>query len=427
MEIEKIYSCFLRSEGLTTDTRKITKGQMYLALKGPNFNGNAFAAQALEAGASFVVLDEKPDFQHPGILLVANGLEALQELAHHHRQVWGKPILAVCGSNGKTTTKELIFAALSSEKKIFSTPGNLNNHIGVPLCLLQLQEHHEMAIIEMGANHPGEIAELCRIANPDTGLITNVGKDHLEGFGTIENTAMANAELFDYLEEKGGLAFINTRDEWNLKLEHKISRRFRFPHSDDDFVCNLSSNGFFLSIEVPGFSPAETRLTGTYNFHNVAAALAISRYYGIGMKNALHAVCTYSPSNNRSQLIEKESNIIISDAYNANPSSVLAALENLLALKGDHKWALLGDMLELGPDSENEHALLGQWAKRHPQIQYVVVGPEMRAFASACPAALYFQNKPDFENYLEKNRINNALILLKGSRSMKMESAIPFL
>ncbi len=427
MEIEKIYSCFLRSEGLTTDTRKIAKGQMYLALKGPNFNGNAFAAAALEAGASFVVVDEKPDFQDPRILLVGDGLKTLQELGHYHRQNWGKPVVAVCGSNGKTTTKELIFAALSSEKKIFSTPGNLNNHIGVPLCLLQLKEEHEMAVIEMGANHAGEIAELCRIADPDTGLITNIGKDHLEGFGTIENTAMANAELFDYLEEKGGLAFINTLDEWNLKLQKKVSRTFRSPKAGDDVEVRLLPSGFFLKIEVPGQKAGETRLTGSYNFHNLATALAVAAFYHISEEKALEAICRYLPSNNRSQLIEKESNTIISDAYNANPSSVLAALENLLALAGKEKWALLGDMLELGKESEAEHALLGKWACGHPEIHFMVVGPAMKAFADACPGAIYFPEKSDFEAHLEQKKIRNAVILLKGSRGMKMESAIPFL
>jgi UDP-N-acetylmuramoyl-tripeptide--D-alanyl-D-alanine ligase len=427
MEIEKIYSCFLRSAGITTDTRKIAKGQMFLALKGPNFNGNAFAAQALEMGAAFVVLDEKPDFEDPRIVFVQDGLKALQDLGHHHRQVWGKPLIAVCGSNGKTTTKELIFCALSSEKKVFSTPGNLNNHIGVPLSLLQIKDEHEMAVIEMGANHPDEIAELCEIAQPDSGLITNIGKDHLEGFGSIENTAQANGELFDFLEKNGGIAFINSADEWNRILAQKVSRKFTFPGAKDDFEVKLLPSGFFLSLQVPGFEVKQTKLMGLYNFHNLATALAVAQYYGINMEKALDAVCAYSPSNNRSQLIEKESNIIISDAYNANPSSVLAALENLLSLPNSGKWAFLGDMLELGADSEKEHGLLGSWAAEHSEIQFVVVGPEMRAFAQACPSAHYFESKEAFEAFLSQSKIKDSVILLKGSRGMKMETALSYL
>jgi UDP-N-acetylmuramoyl-tripeptide--D-alanyl-D-alanine ligase len=426
MQTEILYSCFLRSAGLNTDTRTLQAGQMYLALKGENFNGNLFAGRALEMGAAFVVCDEKPDVTDKRILLVEDGLKALQDLARHHREVWGGRVIAVCGSNGKTTTKELITRALGAEKKVFATPGNLNNHIGVPLSLLRIQPEHELAVIEMGANHAGEIAELCEIARPDSGLITNIGKDHLEGFGSIENTAEANAELFDFLERNEGLAFINTSDEWNLRLQHRTLRQFTFPGETDDAFCRLLPSGFFLRIET-AHGIAESRLTGKYNFHNLACALAVAKYYGIAEKNALEAVCSYEPGNNRSQLIDTGRNRIISDAYNANPSSVLAALENLAEVSSSQKWAVLGDMLELGADSEKEHAELGEWASAHPEIIFFVVGKEMQAFAAACPQARYFSEKVALEEFLKEENPSEKIILLKASRGMKLETLLPLL
>lgn len=427
METELLYSCFLRSAGVNTDTRSLQSGQMFWALKGENFNGNLFAAKALELGAAFVVCDEMPDFNDKRLLMVKDGLKSLQELSRHHRQVWGKEVIAVCGSNGKTTTKELITRALSAEKNVYATPGNLNNHIGVPLSLLRLEGAHEIAVIEMGANHAGEIAELCEIALPDSGLITNIGKDHLEGFGSIENTADANAELFDFLNKNGGTAFINTSDEWNLRLRNRITQQYTFPSEADDAVCSLASSGFFLKIKTPETGELESRLTGKYNFHNLACALAVSKFYGIHPQKAIEAVCAYEPGNNRSQLIQTERNRVIADAYNANPSSVLAALENLAELNEEGKWAILGDMLELGLDSEKEHALLGKWASQHPEIRFIVTGDEMKAFAAACSHALYYSSKKELEVFLETEFPSGKIILLKGSRGMKLESLLPLL
>lgn len=426
MQTEILYSCFLRSSGLNTDTRSLQAGQMFLALKGGNFNGNQFAATALQAGAAFVVCDEWPGFDDKRILMVEDGLKALQELARHHRLVWGKPVIAVCGSNGKTTTKELITRALGAERRVFATPGNLNNHIGVPLSLLRIQPEHEMAVIEMGANHAGEIAELCEIALPDTGLITNIGKDHLEGFGTIENTAEANAELFDFLERNSGMAFINTADEWNIRLRSRVSRNFTFPAAEDDYSCRLLPSAFFLELETEDGS-ATCRLTGKYNFHNLACALAIAGYYGISGPGALEAVSSYEPGNNRSQLIETGRNRVISDAYNANPSSVLAALKNLAEIPAEEKWAILGDMLELGACASREHAALGTWAASHPEMRFLISGNEMQAFSSECPAALYFPEKAELEDFLKKDRPEGKTILLKGSRGMQLESLLPLL
>lgn len=427
MHIERLYSCFLRSAGICTDTRQLRSGQLFWALKGPNFNGNLFAAAALEAGAAFAVTDEDTGITDPRILRVDDGLRGLQELALHHRQVWGKEIFAVCGSNGKTTTKELITRVLTTRFRVFATPGNLNNHIGVPLCLLQLREEHEMAVLELGANHSGEIAELCRLARPDAGLITNIGKDHLEGFGTIENTALANGELFDFLKSHSGTVILNEDEDWNLYLRSRAGRIFSFPGSGSDSPCQQADSGFFVRFIIPGLGEWESKLTGRYNFHNLAAALAVGRYYGVDPAQAADALCSYEPANNRSQLLETGRNRVICDAYNANPSSMLAALENLVSLDHPKRIAILGDMLELGKDSEREHREMGLWCNRHPEITCWVTGKEMAAFASACPAARYFREKSELENWLSASRPDEALVLLKGSRGLKLESLIGFL
>ena len=412
---------------MNTDTRTLTAGQMFWALKGENFNGNLFAEKALQLGAAFVVTDEDCGISDKRIFRIENGLIGLQDLARHHRQVWGGQVIAVCGSNGKTTTKELITKALSIEKSVFATPGNLNNHIGVPLSLLRIHSQHEIAVIEMGANHAGEIAELCQIALPDSGLITNIGKDHLEGFGTVENTAKANAELFEFLEQNSGIAFINTEDEWNQKLHALVSRNFTFPSETDDAPCKLLPSDFFVKLEFPLAGQMESKLLGAYNFHNLSCALAVAKFYGISSQGALEAVCSYEPGNNRSQLVKTNSNTLISDAYNANPSSVLAALENLAHLPSTEKMAILGDMLELGLDSASEHAALGNWAARHPEISFLITGPEMAAFSKICPEALYFPEKVALERYLEKEKPKNKTILLKASRGMKLETLVPLL
>lgn len=422
-----MYSCFLRSSGVNTDSRSLQPGQMFWALKGPNFNGNSFARKALELGAAYVVVDEDVLPGEKRALKVSDSLVHLQKLAHYHRMVWGKEIIAVCGSNGKTTTKELIYRVLSTQKNVFATPGNLNNHIGVPLSLLQLKEDHEMAIIEMGANHRKEIEDLCYIAEPNSGLITNIGKDHLEGFGNIEGCAKANGELFEFLKNHLGIGFINTSDDWNLKLKVKLDRTFSFPGEADDFQCEMVSGSFFLKIKIPGLDVVETRLTGAYNFNNVASALAVAKYYGIHSESAIQAVAEYVPSNNRSQVVQTKENWIISDAYNANPSSMMAALENLLQVKANKKVAILGDMLELGKSSEREHQTLGEWAQSQTDILFLVVGPEMKAFSKSHSGCHYFEQKADLESHLGKHKITGATVLLKASRGMKLETLIPFL
>jgi len=426
MEIEPLYSAFLRSSGVNTDSRSLKPGQMFWALKGPNFNGNQFARKALELGAAFVVLDEDTGIRDNRILKVKEGLKDLQKLAHHHRLVWGKEVIGICGSNGKTTTKELIYRALSTEKNVFSTFGNLNNHIGVPLSLLMLRPEHDIAVIEIGANHTHEIEDLCYIAEPNSGLITNVGKDHLEGFKTVKNTANANGELFDFLHDNLGTAFINTSDEWNLVLQSKIQKKFTYPKPEDNEQIRLEESDFFLRITYKE-ETATTKLTGKYNFNNLATALAVSSYYKIDPKKALDAVSSYEPSNNRSQVVKTEKNTVISDAYNANPSSVMAALENLSEAKADKKIAILGDMMELGKDSVREHAALGDWAKNNPQIKFIVAGKEMKAFHAKYPSSVYFEYKENLHEYVAQLNPEGELILLKGSRAMKLETLLSYL
>ena len=426
MEIEPLYSAFLRSSGVNTDSRSLKPGQMFWALKGPNFNGNQFARKALELGAAFVVLDEETGIRDNRILKVKEGLKDLQKLAHHHRLVWGKEVIGICGSNGKTTTKELIYRALSTEKNVFSTFGNLNNHIGVPLSLLMLRPEHDIAVIEIGANHTHEIEDLCYIAEPNSGLITNVGKDHLEGFKTVKNTANANGELFDFLHDNLGTAFINTSDEWNLVLQSKIQKKFTYPKPEDNEQIRLEESDFFLRITYKE-ETATTKLTGKYNFNNLATALAVSSYYKIDPKKALDAVSSYEPSNNRSQVVKTEKNTVISDAYNANPSSVMAALENLSEAKADKKIAILGDMMELGKDSVREHAALGDWAKNNPQIKFIVAGKEMKAFHAKYPSSVYFEYKENLHEYVAQLNPEGELILLKGSRAMKLETLLSYL
>lgn len=424
MEMEKLYSCFLRSGGVCTDSRTLKPGQIFFALKGPNFNGNLFAKKALEMGATYTVTDEDMGLKPEQNFLVEDALKTFQELAHYHRMVWGKPVLGICGSNGKTTTKELTARVLQKIHPVFATPGNLNNHIGVPLSLLQLSEAHEFAVIELGANHPGEIAELCRIAHPNFGLITNIGKDHLEGFGTIENTAKANAELFDYLNLHYGLAFLNLDDEWNSKLEAGVKNKICFSSRSDKNELQIRLDKGFLQLATASGLQTGTQLTGWYNAENIKFAFAIGRHFGVPAADILEAIGSYLPQNNRSQWLETRRNQLILDAYNANPSSMLAALENLVMTPAEHKVAILGDMLELGSNSAAEHRLMGEWACQHPGIKFMAVGPEMKAFADACPAALYFSTKDELAEYLSKEPLNQSLILLKASRGLKLETLV---
>lgn len=426
--ISELYARY-QAAGLTvsTDTRQITPGCLFIALKGPRFNGNLFASQALEQGASAVVVDEDLPQADERYFRVPDGLAALQELARYHRQQLAHlVVLGIGGSNGKTTTKELTGAILSRHFRTFTTPGNLNNHIGVPLCVLSLRAEHEVAVLELGANAPGEIAELCHIADPTHGLITNIGKDHLEGFGSVEGVARANSELFLHLKNRRGLVFYNTQEEHIVRMASRLSHKVSYPSPGDDYPCELLGASPFVRVRVPGTEVEITsQLVGDYNFANIATALCVARHLGVPLAKAQEAIEAYQPANMRSQVLEREHNTVILDAYNANPSSMMAALTSLSRMESPlSKGVLLGDLLELGADSAQEHRDLGTWLAQTGWDWVVLVGAEMQAAASTCPKAVYFSTRDEAEAWLSGHRPEGYLILVKGSRGIRLETLV---
>lgn len=428
--MEQLYQKYLSCTGVSTDTRKIEPGNLFFALKGPNFNGNAFAHKALESGAKYLVLDEIIDpalADMPEVILVDDALSALQELARHHRRQFNIPIIAVGGSNGKTTSKELIHKVLAAQFRTFATPGNLNNHIGVPLTLLQMPLNTQMAVIEMGANHAGEIAELCKIAEPNFGIITNIGMDHLEGFGSIHGVAQANGELYDFLQKNQGKIFVNTQEEMLVQLSAHFPEKITYPSQGDYFHAELIPSDFFLKIQTEAGETVQTQLFGEYNFANIATALCIGKYFGVKSSSANQAVAEYQPANQRSQFIEKRSNTIILDAYNANPSSMTLALQSFAKIKGSYKVVILGDMNELGELSTQEHLNLGKLLAELRFDLVILHGKEIQAALTDNPKAYYFPDKFSLHNWLTDRKLENAHVLIKGSRGMTLESVLLFL
>ncbi|MFC4870263.1 UDP-N-acetylmuramoyl-tripeptide--D-alanyl-D-alanine ligase [Negadavirga shengliensis] len=425
---EKLYQHYLLSTGVSTDTRKIGTWNIFFALKGPNFNGNRFAAQALESGAALVVMDEAPEIADDRYFIVENVLKTLQELATFHREKHAIPVLGLTGSNGKTTSKELISAVLGKKYRVLATKGNLNNHIGVPLTLLELEKNHEIAIIEMGANKQGEIRELCEIARPTHGFITNIGKAHLEGMGGLEGVLKTKTELFQYLLERDGKVFINTRQ----KVFSNMAKRFKDPvlFPEAGSFCHVGFEGAdpFVKFNVDGQKTRQTNLIGAYNFDNLAAALCIGKYFGVSMEDSLDAVVDYKSSNMRSQLVEKRTNLILLDAYNANPSSMEAALKAFDAMGGrKHKMVILGDMLELGDHAAEEHEKLGALLKGMDVDKICLTGTLIQAALTQVPNALYFPDPFSFRNWLQDSKLEDYLILIKGSRGMKLEGLLDFI
>ena len=340
---------------VSTDTRNIPEGAIFFALKGPSFNANEFALEALDKGAAFAVIDEETYQKDDRMVLVEDVLQTLQELAQYHRQQLKIPVIGLTGSNGKTTTKELIREVLSQKYKVLATEGNLNNHIGVPLTLLSIDPEIEIAIIEMGANHIGEIARLSEIAQPTHGLITNIGKAHIEGFGGFEGVIRGKSELYHYLIQRGGEVFVNSQDEVLSNMAKRFDKPYFYPAPGDYLTCTLVDADPFVTYENESGTLVKTQLIGTYNFSNIAAAICLGKFFDIPEKEADAAIARYVPTNNRSQIIRKGTNTIILDAYNANPDSMEAALENLKAMKAEDKVVILGDMFELGEESEAEH------------------------------------------------------------------------
>ncbi len=437
---DQLYHKFQECTGVSTDTRRITPDCLFVALKGDNFDGNQFAEQALASGARYAVVDDATvaarDPQR--CLLVTDGLTALQDLARHHRQTLAIPIIGLTGSNGKTTTKELIAAVLSKNYRVYATAGNLNNHIGVPLTLLAINEQHELAIIEMGANHQKEIELLCSIAQPTHGLITNVGKAHLEGFGGIEGVRKGKGELYDYLAQNAKTVFINSRDKTLTAMYRERLKTLRSETSFAEAIFYPAVEASGEAVELIEESPVvifrdetgrtvTTHLPGRYNFENMLAALAIGDYFGVSPDDASHAVADYNPTNNRSQVIHKETNTILLDAYNANPSSMAAAIRQFAATPAKHKLVILGDMYELGSESEAEHAALGKLIAESNFDVVILAGKDMHFALGALPQAYYFPDKFSLHNWLMDNPMTDTHILVKGSRGMSLESVVPFI
>ena len=428
MDIQQLYRRYLSATGVSTDTRKIEVGNLFFALKGPNFNANTFAATALEQGAAAVVVDEAAyavddDSRY---ILVTDTLQALQELAAFHREQLTIPIVALTGSNGKTTTKELLHAVLQCKYKTLATAGNLNNHIGVPLTLLRITDEEEIAIIEMGANKQGDIQELCEIANPTHGLITNIGKAHLEGMGGPEGVLKTKTELFQHLRKHSGTVFINTRQAIFANMVKRFEDPVLFPEKGSFCEVELLAADPFVSFRVGDIGERfASQLIGSYNFDNIAAALTVGKFFGVSTVDAAEAISAYKPVNMRSQLLEKRSNLIILDAYNANPSSMEEALKAFDKMKErSHKMVILGDMLELGDHAEAEHRRLGEILSGMAIDKICLSGKLIQAALSTAPKALYFPDPFSFRIWLSDSKLEDYLILIKGSRGMKLEGLV---
>ena len=414
-----LYNIFRDAAGVSTDSRTLQSGQLFFALSGPNFNGNQFAKQALNKGAIAVVVDEDVSINDDRVIRVENTLRSLQTLATEHRKKLGTTIIALTGSNGKTTTKELIHSVLSTTYTTVATHGNLNNHIGVPLTLLSLQKDTEIGVVEMGANHLGEIAVLANIAQPDFGLITNFGKAHLEGFGSLEGVVKAKSELFDYLKTTSGLIFANADDP---KIMAQLKGQDPITYGTETTArvsATLLTENDAIRIEVDQ-QEIQTQLSGAYNGYNALAAYAIGRHFGVSPQNAKRALESYIPDNNRSQLIRKKDLHITLDAYNANPTSMQAALASF-SKKGGKKIAVLGQMNELGKHTEIEHKRLVDWIKSSSIDDCYWVGS---AFAPFISSDKYFSTVDQAIDYFSKTPLGQASILVKGSRSFTLEKLV---
>ncbi len=426
-----LYKIFSESSGICTDSRKAGKDQLFFALKGENFNGNLYARSAIDKGCSYAIIDDPYYQAGPQFILVPDCLRALQELAKTHRNGLKIPVIGITGSNGKTTTKELMAAVLRKKFKTYATKGNLNNHIGVPLSILEI-DNEEIAIIEMGANHIGEIAALCAIADPDYGLITNIGRAHLEGFGSPEGVIQAKTELYRYLEKKSGLLFINgsnpllVREASTLKVK-KISYM-----SGENLLCDgyierkgLHLNGF-VKFTTEKETPFSTKMTGSYNLENILAAACVGKYFEVNEKDIVEAIRDYSPSNNRSQLIETGKNTVIMDAYNANPVSMQEAIDNFLEIEHPRKLMVLGDMLELGEWSVQEHQKVLKKIHNSGFSNLFLVGPCFAKTVSMLPFHSY-KRVEDLIEHFKHMPLTQNLILLKASRGIGLEKVLEVL
>lgn len=420
-----LYNIYLAHPSVQTDTRKLKDGDLFFALKGPNFNGNRFAAAALDAGAAFVVVDEDADNADDRFIRVDDTLLALQELARHHREQFSIPFIAITGSNGKTTSKELIYAVLASHYKTYTTQGNLNNHIGVPLTLLSVRNDAEMAVIEMGANHQKEIEGYCRYAQPTHGVITNAGKAHLEGFGGVEGVKKGKGELYDYLRAHGGTAFAYADYDYLKEMSKGIANMVWYGQTEGTVQGTVQSSEPFLEVKitqgVPGVDRIRTQLVGDYNLPNILCAATIGMHFAVPPELIRSAIESYTPSNSRSQLLSRGTNSIILDAYNANPTSMRAAIENFAKLQAKKKVLMLGGMMELGEESAAEHRGIVELIEKYPWQDVVLVGGD---FAHITHPFIFLPDSTAAKEWFAAQNFDGAHILVKGSRSMKMERII---
>ncbi|RKS44906.1 UDP-N-acetylmuramoyl-tripeptide--D-alanyl-D-alanine ligase [Gillisia mitskevichiae] len=426
MNIETLHKLFLKSKGVATDTRAIKSEHLFFALKGDNFNGNLFAEKALSKGASYAIIDEDILPNNDRCILVENVLDTLQQLSSYHRTFLNIPILAITGSNGKTTSKELIYAVLKKKFETIATIGNLNNHIGVPLTLLSMNSKTEFGIVEMGANHPKEIEKLCEIAKPNYGYITNFGKAHLEGFGSIEGVILAKSELYNYLKLNRGKIFLNIDDPIQQK-QSSYNDVFTFGESTEaDIIIKYDNSNTLAEVEYQN-SIIKSQLTGTYNAINIAASVSIGLYFKISLESIQKAVYNYIPKNNRSQILKCGSNSLLMDAYNANPTSMIAALESFKDNPAKNKIVILGDMFELGTSSEEEHQIIVNYIETLELSKAFIVGKNFYRTKSKNEHIKKFENFSDLQIALESNKIQNSYILIKGSRGMALERVVDIL
>lgn len=421
MDVRILYQKFLATGHVSTDTRKIIPGSIFFALKGDRFNGNEFAEKALALGASWAVIDDARFQRVPNTTLVPDALTALQDLARFHRAKMNIPVIGLTGSNGKTTSKELVNAALSKKFKTLATVGNLNNHIGVPLTILSIKQDTQIAIIEMGANHVGEIALLSSIANPTHGFITNIGKAHIGTFGGFENIIRGKTELYQHLLSQGGTVFINSVNPILSAMIKRFPNPILYPAANDFIHVELINRDSFLIVRADEGPEIKTNLTGAYNFENIAAALCVAKYFGVTDYDAAQAISDYVPSNMRSQLVKTGTNQIILDAYNANPSSMEVAILNLQNLPASKKIAIVGDMYELGEEEEKEHLQIGKLLHESNLTEVILCGPLMAKAKQTCPEAKSFESRDALLQYLNSHPVHNATILIKASRGMGLE------
>ncbi len=426
MKIEQLHQYFLESKGICTDTRKITKGCLFFALKGDKFDGNKFAQEALDKGALKVVIDDLRFHKNTSeTILCANTLQLLQKLAAHHRKHLNIPIIAITGSNGKTTTKELMYAVLAQKFNTSATVGNLNNHIGVPLTLLSMTSETELGIVEMGANHLKEIERLTAIIQPDYGFITNFGKSHLEGFGGMDGVVRGKSELYKYINEHQKKVFVNGNDRKQVELT-KTMKKVTFGNDEQDYYISLKDASKTVSVTFDGLE-IRSRLIGIYNFHNIAAAIAIGAYFGVPPAKIKTAIESYLPSMNRSQIVELGGHKIILDAYNANPTSMMAALENFKQAEGENKLMILGDMFELGAEAEKEHQDITTYLEDDPFGNVLLVGSNFFKTKTKASHIVLLESFEDLKNHLEAHKPPNTFMLVKGSRGMALERVLELL